>query len=284
MKRANGSSPVRVVNSQSAPSPGGSPAAAPAGDFENAGSGAPQRPVPLYQRVKRYILSRIESGEWPIDTRIPSENELADTLGISRMTANRALRELTHNGQLFRIQGVGTFVASRRPLSPLLEVRNIAEDIRLRGGIHSSQVHLLTREPASEELAADMELPTGSVVYHSIIVHLDRDIPVQMDERYVNPAVAAGYLDQDFTRITPSQYLFQVAPLTEAEHVVKAILPDKKTQKLLKIKANEPCLVLKRRTWSNGVVVTKNIFVYPGSRYQLGSRFKTSSSDRMVLA
>ena len=243
-----------------------------------------ERPIPLYQQVKSYILERIDSGEWLPDTRVPSENELVETLNISRMTANRALRELTDMGQLVRIQGVGTFVAPHKPKTPLLEVRSIAEDIKLRGGVHSSAVHLLVQETASLKLALEMELPPGSVVFHSILVHKNRDVPVQLAERFVNPATAPDYLKQDFTRLTPSHYLFQVAPLTEVEHVVEAILPDKRTCKFLLVEADEPCLMLHRRTWSNGVVVTKSTFIYPGSRYQIGSRFKTANGAQILLA
>jgi GntR family histidine utilization transcriptional repressor len=245
---------------------------------------SPQKPTPLYQQVKNYILERIDSGELAQDTRVPSENELVGTLGVSRMTVNRALRELTDNGQLFRVPGIGTFVASRKPQTPLLEVRSIAEDIRLRGGVHSSAVHLLAEETASPRLALDLELPPRSTVFHSILVHMDRGIPVQLAERYVNPATAPQYLKQDFTQITPSQYLFQVAPLTEVEHVVEAIMPNARTQELLRIKAGEPCLRLHRRTWSYGLVVTKSTFIYPGSRHQIGSRFKTANGAQILLA
>ena len=243
-----------------------------------------KKPIPLYQQVKSYIMERIESGQWAPDTRVSSENELVQALGISRMTANRALRELTDNGQLFRVQGIGTFVASRKPQTPLLEVRSIAEDIRLRGGVHSSTMHLLVQETAAAKLAADLELPPGSAVFHSILVHKDRGIPVQLAERFVNPATAPDYLKQDFTRMTPSQYLFQVAPLTEVEHVVEAIMPDAKTQKLLHVGSHEPCLLLHRRTWSNDLVVTKSTFTYPGSRYRIGSRFKTANGVQILLA
>ena len=48
--------------------------------------------IPRYQQVKNFITERIDSGEWDIDQRVPSENELVAELGISRMTVNRALR------------------------------------------------------------------------------------------------------------------------------------------------------------------------------------------------
>ena len=72
-------------------------------------------PAPLYARVKQMIAQQIRSGAWPAHYRVPSESELVEELGFSRMTINRALRELTAEGLLVRMQGVGTFVAQPRP-------------------------------------------------------------------------------------------------------------------------------------------------------------------------
>ena len=96
-------------------------------------------PLPLYQQVKTYIEARIASGQWPPEMKIPSENELVASLGVSRMTVNRALRELAALGHLVRVQGVGTFVATPKPQSALLEIRSIADEIRARGGRHTSR-------------------------------------------------------------------------------------------------------------------------------------------------
>ncbi|KKK73298.1 hypothetical protein LCGC14_2895220, partial [marine sediment metagenome] len=54
--------------------------------------------IPLYQVVKDHILALIKSGNWPTDKRLPSESELVEEFTVSRMTANRALRELTAEG------------------------------------------------------------------------------------------------------------------------------------------------------------------------------------------
>lgn len=62
-------------------------------------------PAPLYARVKQMIVSQIQSGAWPPHHRVPSESELVSQLGFSRMTINRALRELTSDGLLVRMQG-----------------------------------------------------------------------------------------------------------------------------------------------------------------------------------
>ena len=236
----------------------------------------------LYQEVKAYVLDLIRRQEWPPHYRVPSEHELVARLGVSRMTVNRALRELSAEGRLYRVQGVGTFVAARKPASAFLMVRSIAEEIRSRGGIHSSDVLLLQEESAPDDVAAIMGLPPGAPVYHAILVHKDHGVPIQWAERFVNPAVAPAFLEQDFDRMTPSEYLLKIAPVTEAEHVVEASLAEPHIRRLLQMPDHEPCLVLYRTTWVGAAVATRNRFIYPGSRFRIGSRFCITPQDAQV--
>ena len=230
-------------------------------------------PAPLYARVKQMITQQIDSGNWPPHYRVPSESELVSQLGFSRMTINRALREMTADGLLVRMQGVGTFVAEPKTQSALFEVNNIADEIAARGHKHTCKVISLAEELAGSERAAVLDMREGQKVFHSLIVHYENGIPVQIEDRFVNALVAPDYLKQDFTRQTPYAYLSQVAPLTEGEHVVEAILADPKECKLLQIEASEPCLLIRRRTWSGRQPVTAARLIHPGSRHRLEGRF-----------
>ncbi|MFL5010764.1 histidine utilization repressor [Rhizobium sp.] len=228
--------------------------------------------TPLYAGVKQVILDRIQSGEWPPKYRVPSENELVVELGVSKMTANRALRELANEGELIRIQGVGSFVAERKGYSALFEVRNIAEEIAERGHVHEASVIVLAQETASPEIADALELPIGAAVFHSLIVHSENGVPVQIEDRFVHPEAAPEYLDQDFSTLTPNAYLTAAAPLSGSEHVVEAAMPQAWECKLLTIMKTEPCLTIRRRTWSAKQVVSTARLVYPGHRYRLEAR------------
>ncbi|MBY5518349.1 histidine utilization repressor [Rhizobium leguminosarum] len=228
--------------------------------------------TPLYAGVKQVILDRIHSGEWPPKYRVPSENELVVELGVSKMTANRALRELANEGELIRIQGVGSFVAERKGYSALFEVRNIAEEIAERGHVHEAAVVVLAQETASPEVADALELPIGAAVFHSLIVHSENGVPVQIEDRFVHPEAAPEYLAQDFSTLTPNAYLTAAAPLSGSEHVVEAAMPQAWECKLLTIMKTEPCLTIRRRTWSAKQVVSTARLVYPGQRYRLEAR------------
>lgn len=230
-------------------------------------------PAPIYQRVKQAIVNQIRSGAWQPHQRIPSESELVNELGVSRMTINRALRELTAESYLLRMQGVGTFVAEQKAYTAMLEVHNIAEEIASRGHRHSSRLILLETITASGERASQLELPPGQTLFHSQIVHYENDVPVQLEIRDVNPLLAPDYLQQDFTQETPHSYLSRVAPLTAGEHRVEAIAAKPDQRDLLALSEHEPCLLIRRRTWHGSRVVTAARLLYPGSRYQLFGRF-----------
>ena len=227
---------------------------------------------PLYAAVKQVILARIHAGDWVPGQRIASENELVAELGVSRMTVNRALRELAQDGVLMRVQGLGTFVAEGKGQSSIFEVRNIADEIAERGHAHAARIVLLDAVKAAPELADALSVEIGTTVFHSIIVHAENDIPVQLEDRYVNPAVAPDYLDQDFTAITPNRFLSGVIPWTEAEHEIEAVLPASWEAKLLAISRADPCLMIRRRTLAGEMVVTSVRLLIPGGRYRLQSR------------
>ena len=239
---------------------------APAAAFDAAG------PTPLYQQVKDYVRRSILTGAWPVDHRIPSENELVRLSGASRMTVHRALRELKDDGWLHRVQGQGTFVADRRARLDLLEIRNIADVIRRRGA-YSCDVILHERARPAAEVAEELETAPQADLFHSRLVHRLDGAPFQLEDRWVNPAAAPDYLGVDLTRQTPNEYLMRAAPLSEVEHRLEAVLPGPVEQKLLGIGRHQPCLLLHRRTWSGGRVASRAWLTHPGDRFYLSTRF-----------
>lgn len=230
--------------------------------------------MPLYQRAKGYIISQIASGRWQPNQLILSEHELARMFRVSRMTANRAMAELASEGYIKRLTGVGSFVANRKPHGHLLEIHNIADEIAERGHRHGAMVIVHESVRASNDLAKDFDASPGALLYHSLVVHLENDEPIQVEDRYVSPKLVPSYLSVDLTQRTANQYLQEVAPLAEAEHVVSAMIPSRRIAKLLDMHAGEPCLLLRRRTWTEGSVASIAHLYHPGSRYDLMGRFR----------
>jgi GntR family histidine utilization transcriptional repressor len=230
-------------------------------------------PAP-YARVKQFLKRELAQGRWPPGALMPSEADLVAKFGVSRMTVNRALRELQSEGLVRRAQGVGTFAAALHRVSSTLTIRDLHEEIVSRGHAHRADVHLAREEPAGEALAERLGVAAGAPVFHTLIVHHENDVPLQCEDRYVNPACAPDYLSVDFARTTPTHYLLEVAPLWEAQYAIEASAPTAEEARLLRIGRHDACLVVVRRTVSKGVPITLARLVHPGARYQIDGAFK----------
>lgn len=238
------------------------------------------RATPRYRQLKEAIIADISAGRLQPRDRVPSENELVEAFGVSRMTANRALRELHDEGYVERVAGVGTFVADLKAASHVLEVRNIADEIARRGHRHSARVLKLTRQHARGEVARSLQVEAGSDVFHVLVVHAENDVPVQVEDRCVRADFAPAFLDQDFTATTPSAYLSSIAPLQEAEQVVRAAMPNAAVREQLDMAGDEPCLVVVRRTWAHGRPVSVGRLHHPGSRFELTGHYTPPGTPR----
>ncbi len=233
----------------------------------------PSSVTALYQQVKDYIIAQIRKGALAPGHTVPSEQELCRILGVSRMTANRAVRELADTGVLSRIAGVGTFVASPRLEGDLLEVRDIATEIRARGGRYSAQVRVMKLVKAPVRVIELFGISARERVFHSVVIHLENGQPVQLEDRYVNPNAAPQYLGVDLTTTTATTYLSGLAPMTDVQYVIEAILPDKATQNLLRVPAKEPCIRLYGATSSFRRNITCVWLTYAGRRHRMTAHF-----------
>jgi GntR family transcriptional regulator, histidine utilization repressor len=226
-----------------------------------------------FEEVKFFLKKGLEKGTWRPGEKMPSEPELIGRFGVARMTVNRALKELQAEGLIDRRQGVGTFAAQLHRVSSSLTIRDIHEEILARGHVHLAQVHVACEEKASADIANALSIEPGARVFHTIIVHLENSIAIQCEDRYVNPRVAPNYLSVDFAEMTPTKYLFEVAPLWNADYAVEAALPSAREAKWLAIDSATPCLVVTRRTMTRLHTITWARLVHPADRYRLEGAF-----------
>lgn len=226
---------------------------------------------PRYLQIKQYLLDNIESGRFAPNHQIPPEEQLATDFGVSRMTANKAIRDLVQEGYLVRQAGVGTFVTDRKAESPLTEIKNIAEEVRQRGHDYSNRVLRSEAVTADDETALCLGVRVGTRVFHTLIVHLENGVPIQLEDRFVNPKWVPNYLDTDFSQKTPNEVLVANCPISDLEHVVEAVLPDVDSARWLETDTAQPCLCMTRRTWSNEHLISYARLLHPGDRYKLRS-------------
>ena len=164
-------------------------------------------------------------------------------------------------------------VAQQKFQSTLVVIHGIAEEIHSRGHTHRGELHLLERVKASDKLALMFELPAGKPLFHSVVVHFDNDSPIQVEDRYVNPALAPGYMQLDFSKTTANEYLMRVAPLYGVHYRIEACMPAADVAAMLRIDQQQPCLLLQRKTLSRRQVASVATLWHPANRYQFTGGF-----------
>ncbi len=234
---------------------------------------------PRYTEVIKFLMEEIKAGKWQAHQRVPSENELTEIFDVSRMTARRALQELADDGILYRRKGMGSFVSPPKHESALLKVQNIADEAEQKGHKFRSKVLKLKHAPLPEDIAEIWNIPAGTEVFHSLIIHFEDDLPVQFEERFVNPEVAPEYLYQNYHYYTPNSYLMKATPLTQVDQSVEAIPATAELAELLRVDKNSPLLSITRMTWAYEAPATYSKLIHPGARYKLTGRFKPSSIE-----
>lgn len=228
---------------------------------------------PVYDQLKRAVTRLIRAGDWPPGTRIPSEAELVGHLGTSRMTVNRALRELTEDGLILRRRRAGSFVAHPEPPSALLRIVDMSEVIPAGGQAYGYDCLLGETVPADAETARRMQLPRGARLQHLKCRHTADDVAVELEERWINLALLPEAAHADYSNVSPGSWLLRATPWTEAEHTVSAINADTALARDLAIEPGAACLVLERRTFQGSEVVTYARLVHPGERHSMTERF-----------
>lgn len=235
---------------------------------------------PRYAAIKAALQDAVDRGAMRPGDRVPSEAELVRQFNVSRMTANRALRELQDAGMVVRRPGIGSFIAERRPIGQMIEIRNIADEINARGHEYRADVILNIAERATARTATLLGVSIGTALYHSEIIHREAGVPLQLEERHVLASIAPGYDKVDFSRMTPNAYLTGIAPIERAEHRVTASVADSQTAARLEMTVGSAILILTRLTWSGGRLVSHARLIYPADRYELTASFTVSATKR----
>src|SRR3546814_11133207 len=92
----------------------------------------------------------------------------------------------------------GSFISEPKPIGQIIEIRNIAEEIRERGHVYRARVVQNDEIRANAEMAALLEVPVGTKLFHSIIVHHEAEFPIQLEERFLLASAAPDYGKMDF--------------------------------------------------------------------------------------
>jgi GntR family transcriptional regulator len=201
-------------------------------------------PVPLYYQVKQSLLEKLEKGIWKPGDLVPSEQELQETYGVSRITVRQALSELTHEGRFNRHRGQGTFVASKQLVHNPSKRISITELMREQGIEPEWKVRqrdFVTPLPIVQE---NLGVRSNSKIYFvDFLLSADKE-PIGRHLTYLTKPVAdssniASLSDDElgtFFRTLPNREATQVS------RTIQSVPASSEEAKLLKVRAGFPIL------------------------------------------
>ena len=230
----------------------------------------------LHEIILADIREQILSGKWRPGHRIPIETDLALHYRCSRMTVNKVMTQLVSSGLIERRKRAGSFVLAPRAQSALLVLNEIKDDVLAMGRPYwFSVLKRKTRRSHARDMArlgVDDAVPVLAIQ----TLHFAGNSAYCHEDRLINLDAVPDAEPEQFKELPPGSWLIQHVPWTEAEHRIRAAMPDVEMANALGMGAHEACLVLERLTWRGGVPLTDVLLTYPAAMRELIARFTPS--------
>ena len=237
--------------------------------------GAGKQKLPQFALIKQFLEQQIASGELSSGAKIPTEQSLADSFSVSRMTARRAVQELADTGMLTRTPGSGTFVAEPIKTVPMIAITNLV-DVAKQSNTHSHRIISADAVQLAANKAILMGLMADTLVFQLNLLHLDNNRPIQWQQICVNRSLAPALLKQKMDKIDPNDYLQWVCTPTKSDYQVSSVLPSASQRRDLNLshQDNASCLSVERRDWVGESVLSISTMLHPAEQFYLGDPLK----------
>ncbi|MDB2360516.1 GntR family transcriptional regulator [Porticoccaceae bacterium] len=237
--------------------------------------GAGKQKLPQFALIKQFLEQQIASGELSSGAKIPTEQSLADSFSVSRMTARRAVQELADTGMLTRTPGSGTFVAEPIKTVPMIAITNLVDTAK-QSNTHSHRIISADAVQLAANKARLMGLMADTLVFQLNLLHLNNNRPIQWQQICVNRSLAPALLKQKMDKIDPNDYLQWVCTPTKSDYQVSSVLPSASQRRDLGLshQDNASCLSVERRDWVGESVLSISTMLHPAEQFYLGDPLK----------
>lgn len=214
---------------------------------------SPRSPQPLYVQIKETLKKQILDGHYVPHERLPSENELMQLFGVSRITVRQALRDLYNEKLVFSAQGKGTFVSKPKAVQDMQHLQGFGEAMHAKGYDTSARLIGVREIRANREIQEQLQLHSGQdVVEIRRVRYLNRE-PVSVDTSYFPAEIGRKLLGRDLSvDIFPLLENQLGLDLGHAEVRLEARAADADTAHLLGIETGAPVMWVTRLTYTRG--------------------------------
>jgi len=201
-----------------------------------------QSVIPLYYQIQHRLLAQIRTGELKAGQLVPSEQEIAERMGVSRMTARQALKSLCRLGVAYSQRGKGTFVSRIKLEKNFRQVLSFSEEMRARSSRPSSRVLKFERAQSSADVAEALHLSAKEEVFLLRRVRLADSVPLCIECTHL-PTRLCPDLEK---RFDPGHSLYQALSehygiqIDLADEVAEAAVATPEEARLLHVPKNAP--------------------------------------------
>jgi len=203
---------------------------------------------PLYTRIQEYIAELILSGKLAPDSKIQSERDFSEDLGVSRMTVRRAMTELVNEGLLERKHGSGTYVAKPKVTYEARELTNYVEAMQRRNLATASQLLEFNQAAASRRLADYLGLQIGDPIYRVAILRLANRVPVVLERVFIPCERCPGLEEWNLEKTSIPDLLTDVYHIRPGRmsQTLEAVGASEAVAQQLRVEEGFPLLMLSR--------------------------------------
>lgn len=234
--------------------------------------------APLYTQVEEALVARFGIDLHPGD-RLPTEDELIEKFGVSRITVRRAIQNLVSRNLAVTRHGRGSFVAAPRISQPLTALTGFVEDMDSQGLPSRARVLLVDEVSAPVEVRIALDLPLGAPVTCIERVRLAAGMPVSFDRSYL-PSELGRLIAEDDLEHEPIFALLEDrhnTPLLEATYALQASTADEAVAQALGIEVGSAVFRIERTSYTTGQrPVDYEILHYRGDAITFTTRLSRS--------
>lgn len=231
--------------------------------------------IPLYYQIRERLLEQIRTGVFKPGQSLPSEQEIAEHLGVSRMTGRQALKSLRDLGVTYSVRGKGTFVSAIKLEKDFRQVTSFTEEMKARGFRPKSKVISFELVKADDETLNALQLKTPESVISLRRVRFANTLPMGVEWSRIPQRVCPDLL-KDFD---PQASLYETLAqrygikMAIADEIVEAGLARAEEGRLLGIAAKMPVFLFTRISYlQSGEPIEFVKSVYRGDRYKIVNR------------
>lgn len=226
--------------------------------------------LPLYLQLMEDLIQKIENNIYEENEKIPSERELCEMYGLSRITVRNALHELEREEYIYKLHGKGSFVSLKSYKQKLVKIYSFTEEMKKIGKTPKTSVISFKVLPLDKRLANKMNLSMDRKVYQIKRLRLADDEPFIYETSYIptnhflrltkealeNKPMYSIFMDDYEIGVSKATEQFSVTSLRQNE------------AELLALEVDQPAMLLKRFAYHDEELIEYTISIISGNKFK----------------